>query len=279
MEYPLKLSIVIINYKTVELTEACLKSIFNPQSGFHKLGGEVILIDNASDDGCDEMVKKYPHVKFVSNTTNRGFSGANNQGIDYSRGEYVLLLNSDTECRPNSLAELVKAADELGGRAITAGKLFFPDGSRQDSAFYLPTVRKAFEEYFLGRTGSYFMYQPQVVNPVRVEGAVMACFMIPRAVINKIGYLDEGTFMYFEDVEYCRRASLSAVPIYFVPKAEFVHHHGASSKKIGQEKSYELLKKGSRYYHGAVKYWLLWAILWLGQRIGKTKSPTSRWTL
>jgi len=268
--YQMRLSIIIVNYKTLELTRKCLESIYKyaPKFTF-----EIILIDNASGDNCANMVKEFPLVKYIGNTENRGFSGANNQGIDYSRGEYVLLLNSDTEVKKNALDELVQAAEKYPG-AITAGRLFFPDGSDQDSVFNLPSVTNAIKEYFLKIRSSYFMYRPNTLT--KVECAVMACYMIPRSVINKIGKLDEGTFMYFEDVEYSRRARENHVPIYFVPQAEFIHHHGASSKKIGQNRSYELLKKGSYYYHGFIKYWALWAVLWLGQKIG-SKSPTSRW--
>ncbi len=265
--FPIKLSIVVINYQTVDLTRKCLQSITHT-------GVEVILVDNASGDDCAQMVKEFPEVKFIANKINNGFSGANNQSIDYSRGEYVLLLNSDTEAKTDALQNLVRAADKLGGSTITAGRLFFPDGSDQDSVFNLPTVTGALKEYFFKQKGSYFMFQPTKLT--KVECAVMACFMIPRKVINTIGKLDEGTFMYFEDVEYCRRAKKNHIPVYFVPDAEFMHHHGASSKKIGQAKSYELLKKGSYYYHGALKYWALYVVLWLGQRFG-AKSPTSRW--
>ncbi len=271
-QYPIKLSIIILNYKTVDLTRACLASIFKH---LPKFPIEVILVDNASEDSCAEMVREFPDVKFIANKINAGFSGGNNQGIDYSRGEHILLLNSDTEVKKNSLQELVDATEKLGGEAITAGRLFFPDGSDQDSVSNLPTPMHAFEEYFLGKKGSYFMYRPN--NLTQVECAVMACFLIPRKVINKIGNLDAGTFMYFEDIEYCRRARNNNIPVYFVPQAEFIHHHGASSKKIGQDKSYSLLKQGSYFYHGFINYWLLYAILWLGQKLGRS-TPTSRWT-
>lgn len=274
--FPVKLSVVIINYKTLELTLKCLTSIFDNRSGFSKVTGEVILVDNASDDGIAKRVaKEFPQVKFIGSKKNLGFSGGNNLGIDYSLGEYVLLLNSDTEARPNCFPELINAADGLGGLSIMSGRLFFPDGSDQDSVFNLPTVTGAIKEYFFKAKGSYFMYRPEILT--RVECAVMACFMIPRRVINAIGKLDEGTFMYFEDVEYCRRAKQNYVHIYFVPRAEFIHHHGASSQKIGHDESFALLKKGSAYYHGRFKYALLWMTLWLGQKVGRIQNPKLKW--
>jgi GT2 family glycosyltransferase len=275
--FPLSLSIVIINYKTPELTMSLLKSIFNKNSGFDNNTMEVILIDNASFDGIKELVEKaYPQVKFIGNEVNKGFSGGNNQGIDYSRGENVLLLNSDIEVKQNALSEMIKATKIYPG-SVLAGKLFFPDGSLQDSVFNLPTAWGAFKEYFLGQKGNYFMYTPAGNKPSHVECAVMACYLIPWTVINQVGKLDEGTFMYFEDVEYSRRLKILKIPIYFIPSAEFIHHHGASSKKIGADKSYQLLKKGSLHYHGIANYALLWMILWFGQRLNQNITPKSRW--
>lgn len=265
VKFPIKLSVIVVNFKTLQLTRECLQSLTDC---------EVILVDNSGE--CVDLIKEFPQVKFIINSVNKGFSGANNQGIDYSRGEYVLLLNSDAAARnKHSLKQLVAATDKLGGNVMTAGRLFFPDGSDQDSVYKLPTVWGAIKEYFLGHKGSYFMYRPTKLE--QVDCAVMACLLIPWRVINKIGKLDEGTFMYFEDIEYCRRAKLHHIPVYFVPEAEFIHHHGASSKKIGQDQAYALLKKGSYHYHGFINYWLLYAVLWLGQRFG-TQSPLSRWT-
>ena len=276
--YPVKLSVVIVNYKTVDLTGKLLESIYRHNSDTQKLSFEVIVLDNASDDGCGEMVvSRFPSVKFIQNQVNTGFSGGYNRGIRYSRGEYVLLLNSDIEVLRESLSNIVKLAEEKNGLAVVTGKLLFPDGTTQNSCFHLPSVWGAFQEYFLGRAGSYFMYLPQGPEPSRVDGAVMACFLIPRQVINVVGELEEGTFLYFEDVEYCRRLHWAGIPVYFCPKAEYIHHHGASSKKIGIQKSQEFLRKGSLFYHGRLKYSLLWIVLWLGQKFGRVQTPRSKW--
>ncbi len=181
---------------------------------------------------------------------------------------------------------MIRVEDELKSGAILGGKLVFPDGSEQDSAFNLPTLTGAFKEYFLAQLGSYFMYQPKSLGVVsgppprwiRVEGLVMACFLIPQKVIHKAGLLDEGTFIFFEDIEYARRLKKFNIPIYFVPSAKFIHHHGSSTKRIGQEKANEHLIKASEYYHGRFYYMLLTFVLRLGQKLGRVKTPVSRWT-
>ena len=122
------------------------------------------------------------------------------------------------------------------------------------------------------------MYEPKGDKPTQVEGLVMACYLIPRYIINKVGLLDEGTFIYFEDIEYARRLKKYGVPIYFVPTAKFIHHHGAASKTIGIDKSQELLHAAAIHYHGKLYYLLLTWVLKLGQKLGRVKTPVSRWT-
>lgn len=286
IEYPIKLSICIVSYNTADLTKKLLKSIFANTSGFDQKSMEVIVLDNGSEDNCREIIKEYllasrrsgPKIQYIQNIDNTGFSGGYNKTSKFSRGEYVLLLNADIEVLENSLFEIVKWADHFQGRAVLGGKLIFPDGSDQDSVYHLPTLAGAFKEYFMAEKGSYFMYQPEDDDPVKVEGLVMACFLIPRAIINNVGYLDEGTFIFFEDIEYCRRLKKAGVPIYYLPSARFIHHHGGATKKLGQQKANSLLQKGALHYHGKLYYFLLSWILRLGQKLGRVKTPVSRWT-
>ncbi|TSC85978.1 MAG: Uncharacterized protein G01um10147_1045 [Microgenomates group bacterium Gr01-1014_7] len=274
IEYQVKLSICIVSYNTADLTRKLLESIFRNDAN----GTEVVVLDNGSKDNCKEVIKKFlPKITYIQNTDNTGFSGGYNKAIRFSRGEYILLLNADVEVLKDSLSEMVKWADHFQGNTVLGGKLVFPDGSDQDSVYHLPTLTGAFKEYFLGRKGAYFMYQPRGGAPVKVEGLVMACFLIPRAIINNVGMLDEGTFIFFEDIEYCRRLKKHGVPVYFVPSANFIHHHGGATKKIGQEKAYSLLQEGSKHYHGIFYYLLLSWVLKIGQKLGRVKTPVSRW--
>lgn len=278
-EYPLKLSIGIVNYNTADLTKKLLESIFKKDSGFDPEIMEVIVLDNGLIDPCKDKIKEFlPRIKYLQNNQNEGFSKGYNKTIKFSLGEYYLMLNSDIEVLEGGLLQLVKTEDDLRGNAVLGGKLVFPDLSSQDSAFHLPTLKGAFKEYFLSQEGSYFMYQPSGEKPKRVEGLVMACLMIPKKVLKKVGLLDEGTFIFFEDIEYARRLKEFKIPMYFVPAAKFIHHHGASTKRIGQQKAYQRLKEASRYYHGKIYYTLLSSVLFLGQKFGRVKTPLSRWT-
>ncbi len=280
VEYPLKLSIGIVNYNTADLTEKLLDSIFKTRS--HIVSGntvEVIVVDNGSNDNCREVIKDYlPKIKYLQNKENEGFSKGYNKTIRYCLGEYYLMLNSDVEVLEDGLSEMVRTMDQFKGQAVLGGKLIFPDGSRQDSAFHLPTIWGAFKEYFLAQKGSYFMFEPKGEKPSKVEGLVMACLLIPGKILQKAGLLNEGTFIFFEDIEYCRRLKRLGIPIYFVPSAKFIHHHGASTKKIGQEKATSLLTQSAIKYHGKFYYFLLSLVLKIGQKLGRVKTPISRWT-
>ncbi len=280
IEYPLGLSIIVINYKTTGLILQLLKSVFEGRSGFDKVRGgtEVIVLDNSPDESCKtEVLNAYPNIKFISNKANNGFARGNNQMINFSLGRYILMLNSDIKVKPNSISNLIKAVEGLGDMAIYCGKLLFGNGKPQDSCFMLPTPWHAFEEYFLGRRGRYFMFTPSATSITKVEVAVMACFLIPNRVINEIGIVEEATIMYFEDIDYCRRAKANNIPVYYVPTAEFIHFHGQASKKAGLSVSNERLVKAAKWYHGVFQYFLVTAVLWAGQKFGRVTAPSSGW--
>ncbi len=279
IEYPIKLSIGIVNYNTADLTKKLVESIFKKDSGFDPNIMEIIVLDNGLIDPAKDHIKEYlPKIKYLRNEENQGFTKGYNKTIRYSLGEYYLMLNSDIEVLAGGIKELIKWADYYRGQAVLGGKLVFPDGSSQDSAFHLPTITGAFKEYFLKQAGAYFMFQPASEKPSKVEGMVMACLLIPKKILNKIGLLDEGTFIFFEDIEYARRLKQNNIPLNFVPTAKFIHHHGASTKKIGTEKAYELLTHGAKHYHGKFYYFLLSLVLKVGQKLGRVQTPISRWT-
>lgn len=292
-EYPLKLSIGIVNYNTADLTGKLLESIFKKESGFDPRIMEIIVLDNGRTDPCKDKIRDFlPRIKYLQNPENEGFSRGYNRTIRFSLGEYYLMLNSDIELLPGGLTELIKVEDQFHGTVVLGGKLVFPDLSSQNSAFHLPAVSGAFKEYFLAQKGSYFMFDPTVhpggekmrlhprggAGAIKVEGLAMACFFIPKKILNYAGLLDETKFIFFEDIEYCKRLRNFGILIYFVPSAKFIHHHGASTKKIGLEKANKLLIESSRKYHGSFYYFFLTWILRLGQKFGRIKTPVSRWT-
>lgn len=266
--WPIELSVAIVNYKTKDLIKQLLKSIYKG----NRLT-EVVVLDNGSNDGCGEMIRKeFPQTIFIQSYTNLGFSGGYNQAINACRGKYVLMLNSDIEVRPGALRSLITTEKQLGGEVVLSGKLILPDGSTQKSAFHLPTISGAIKEYFLQKRDAFFSYlpdTPDIVTAQKIDGAVMACLLIPRMVLNKVGLLSEETKLYYEDVDYCKRLKVKGVPLFYVPTAVFDHHHGASSKKIGTIEARNRLILASKWYHGIIYYSILRFVLWLGQKYDK----------
>ena len=274
-KYPIRLSILVSDYKTSDLTKNLLKSVYKKGSGFDPKQDEVIVLDNATDDDFESVMKLYPQVRYIRNAINKGFVGGYNRLMEYGRGELLFMLNSDIEVKDNALETLVKTSKKYDDENVLSGQLLFPDGRPQDSCFMLPTIVGALKQYFLNIRGSYFMYRPEVDKPTKVEGAEMANFLIPAKVINKIGYLNRKLFMYFEDIDYCRRLKKAGIPLYYLPDSKFFHHHGATAKRIGKKIINPQLIASSKIYHGKLNYALITAALWLGQKWNKSATPPS----
>lgn len=266
-----RLSILISDYRTPGLTDRLLFSIFSAKSGFNPKLDEVIVVNDGLERnrGLDKVLSKYKTVIYLKNSSNMGFVGSYNKLIKASRGELILLLNSDIEVKPGALTTLVNISNHFHNKVALAGKLLLSDGRIQDSVFALPTIWGVVHEYFFNKKYSFSMYHPAGDTPVRVEVAVMACYLIPRSIINEVGLLNPKLFMYFEDVDYARRLNKAGVPLYYCPQAEFIHHHGASAHELGDDRANKQLIASAKIYHGRPYYYLLTAALWLGQKFQK----------
>lgn len=267
----IKLSIIIVSYNTRDLTLSCLDSI--GKSGF-KGTIEIVVVDNGSKDGSQNAIKGFEfsdndvQLRLIENDSNLGFAKANNQGIKKSKGENILLLNSDTKVLPDSLRKLVGFVSKNDKIGIVGPRLLNPDKSVQDSVYRLPTVTRAVKQYWLGKMGLLEKHHPKSKKPVQVEAVVGAAFLIPRRVVEKIGLLDERYFMYYEDLDYCRRVMKAGLMVYYLPSAEVIHYHGASGKKIKEdENQWKRLIPSSKTYHGFVDHYLIFSIIWVSQKV------------
>jgi len=277
------LSIIIVSYNTAELLRRCLNSlkseIRNPKSEI-----EIAVVDNGSSDGSVEVVKDFIdrnsrqfakirddscEIRLIENKENLGFSKAVNQGIKVAGGETILLLNSDTQIRPKALERLLEFEEKVRP-AIIGARLLNPDGSVQPSVFHLPTIGGAVKEYWFGRKGEFSKYAPAGSEPVVVEAVVGGAMLISKGVIDKIGLLDERYFMYFEDLDFCRRAAKSGFKVWYLPSAEIIHEHGASGRDLMDPKDqWTRLIPSSKTYHGAFRHYLVSFIIWIGQKTRK----------
>lgn len=255
------ISIIVVGYKSENTIIPFLDSIKKSRDTLVK---EVIVVDNYPSDRCAELAQKHSlHPKVLINTENVGFSKAVNWGIKESKGKYVLLLNPDTRIKGSTLTLLYNFAENHPVLGAVAPKLLYNDGKIQPSCYKLPTITNAIKQYFLGCKNCFNKYYPG--NKItKVDVAVMAAFLIPKTTINQVGSLDERFFLYYEDIEYCRRLHQYKLPVYYFPNAQVMHTHGASGSFSSHLSS--PLAKSAIIYHGKVKSDLLNAVLWAGQK-------------
>ena len=220
-------------------------------------------MDNASSDGSVEMVEaEFPGVHLVANVQNPGFPAANNQGIALAQGRHVLLLNPDTEVVGDALETMVAFADEHPGVGVVGPQLLNPDGSVQSSRRRFPTLATAFFEStwlqpcaprrLLDRY--YVLDQPDdaILDVDWVQGAAL---MARREAIDQVGPMDEGFFMYSEELEWCRRFREAGWRVVYLPTAQVVHHAGKSSEQVLSARHVHFQTSKVRYfrrYHGRV---------------------------
>jgi GT2 family glycosyltransferase len=234
----MKLSVIIVNYNVRYFLEQCLYSVFKAAQNI-KL--EVFVVDNNSVDRSVEMVReKFPQVKLIVNKENTGFSRANNQAIRQSTGEYVLLLNPDTVVEEDTFVKILDFMDNhpdaggLGVKMLDGKGNFLPESKRglptPEVAFYkivglsalFPNSQR-FARYHLGYLDKDKIHQVEILS-----GAFM---LLRRKVLDKIGLLDEGFFMYGEDIDLSYRIIKAGYKNYYFPETRIIHYKGESTKK------------------------------------------------
>lgn len=265
----LDLSIVVVNWNVRELLKQCLRSVLAAKrpSG---LATEVIVIDNASSDGSVEMVRdEFPQVRLIANNENLGFTGGNNQGIVESQGRDVLLLNPDTEVLGDALAKMVYYMDAHPDVGALGPMLLNPDGSVQSSRRGFPTLATALLEstvfqWELSKDNQilrryYVLNRPD--NEVQeVDWVTGACILMRREAIEEVGLLDEGFFMYSEELDWCSRAKERGWKVIYLPTAKVVHYGGKSSEQVVPFRHIQFQRSKIRYFrkhHGRLSAWIL----------------------
>jgi GT2 family glycosyltransferase len=267
----MELSIIIPSFNTQKVLGDCLNSIAKFTDSKET---EIIVVDNGSIDGSKEFLEKLSREKEISavlSDTNLGFSKAVNLGIKKSSGEYVLIFNSDIIVQANSISLLLNFAKNNSTVGIVGGRLLNTDKSPQPSVFHFPSIIGAVKEYWLGQKGEYEKYLPKENDPARVDAIVGAVMLVSRKVLNRVGFLDEKYFMYFEDLDLCRRTIKAGYHNYYLPKAEFIHYHGLSGKNISANTSMWLVES-SKKYNGLTKYLLITLIIRISQIVKKLLS-------
>lgn len=284
----MKLSIIIVSYKVKEKLRENLLTLFASERNFDL---EVFVVDNHSQDGTAEMVRtEFSRVKMIANPQNMGFAYANNQILKEVTGDYILLLNPDMKLRPDTLQKMITWMEQSTA-SIASCKLYneqgelikhvrrFPKLSDQLAvALKLPHLfPRILDKYIVAD----FDYQvAQQVDSVR--GGFM---MIKKTAFEQLGLFDERFFLWFEEVDYCRRAKEKNIQVWYTPIAECLDYVGQSFKQVPTGTTQKYFQNSMLAYF---KKWhapsqiilaLAWPIgrflAWLGELVGFQKRNRS----
>jgi GT2 family glycosyltransferase len=223
------LSVVIVNWNTKDLLKNCLGSVY---STVHNLTLEIIVVDNASSDGSQEMLENdFPQAIRICNRENRGFGAANNQAFAVMKGKYALLLNSDAVLTPNAVNKLWSFCEANKRAAIVCGQLLNADGSKQNSVASFPglltlAANTSILEYLFPQQFPSKRYQHD--QPLQVDSAIGACMMIRKKALDETGFFDERYFFFFEETDLAYALHRAGWKTYHVPDAYIYHLQGQS---------------------------------------------------
>ena len=208
---------------------------------------EVVVLDNASDDGSVEAVReRFPDVRVIEQPFRAGFGANHNRVIRETEGRYVLLLSHDAELEPGALGRLVAFAEAHRRAAAVAPRLRYPDGRPQANAWRFPTpAAAALGTLTLARAG---VVQSDGEEPRRVDWAMAAALLLRRAALDDVGLFDEGYFMYSEETDLCRRLALAGWEAWLLPAAVVVHHDSALRGELSRERIAEEWRSRHRYW-------------------------------
>jgi GT2 family glycosyltransferase len=264
-----KVSVIIVSWNTREMTLECLASVFQ---NIGRLDAEVIVVDNASEDRTSaEIARQYPAVRVIENSSNRGFAAANNQAIRVARGEYFLLLNSDTLVRGSTIAASVEYMDERPGVGAMGCRVVNPDGTLQVSCSQEPGLlnialmtcgadRLPWPRWLGRYQMRHWNRQGEKEVPV-----ISGCFMlVRRSAVEEVGMLDESFFFFGEETDWCMRLRARGWGVRFAPVGEIVHYGSASAVKLREGRSVLLTKalcRLQRKHRGMLAAVGMWTLL------------------
>ncbi|MBZ6075880.1 glycosyltransferase family 2 protein [Microvirga puerhi] len=232
-----KVSIIIVNYRTADLTIECVKSIL--AADIKNILIEIIILDNASQDGSYErLASLFPTLAVVALEKNVGFAAGNNRGVEIATGEYVLFLNPDTVVKPGAIEALYAFAKRRPEAGAWGGRTLFADGSLNPTSVSAFVTMRSILYRAVGLSA--LLKKSPTFNPETYPGwqrdterkvdILFFCFVLVRADIwRKLGGFDERFFMFCEDDDICWRMQRVGLDRLFSPEACIIHYGGAST--------------------------------------------------
>ena len=240
-------SIIIVNYNTKQLTSNCIKSVIEKTQ---EISYEIILVDNASNDGSKELFENDPRIIYIYSKYNGGFGYGNNLGMKIAKGQYFLLLNSDTLLVNNAVKEFHEFAESQNQKQVYGCYLLNDKGDYGSSSFFFPafTIKDFLKRFFIKQPKENINLR--VKNVEAISGADM---FFHREIYDKIGGFDEHIFLYGEEGEWQYRMLKAGYPCCIIPQPQIVHLEGQSMKMspskmaIKWKSHFYILKKHMRY--------------------------------
>jgi GT2 family glycosyltransferase len=261
-----EVSIVIVNWNAKQLLRGCLCSIALQTRITH----EIIVVDNASSDGSADMVRsEFPNVALIANSDNKGFASANNQGIAIAQGRYVLLLNPDTLILDGAIDKTVTFADARPGIGCVGCQVLEDEHTIQPTCFGFPSPLNTLlavsqlatlfpRSRIFGRQWMGWWNRTTEREVDVVSGMYM---LIPRAVIEDIGPMDDDYFVYAEEADWCYRMARRGYARVFTPCARIIHRGGGGqSTRLMSVRMYVQLQKSVLIYHRKNLGFAAWAV-------------------
>lgn len=254
-----EISIIIVSWNVRDLLIACLRSLSQHVRTPH----EIIVVDNHSSDGTVELLRRdWPEVIVIANNDNSGFARANNQGWQKSSGRYVCFLNPDTEATADPFASMIAYLRQHPKTGAIGPRLLNSDGSHQLSVRQFPEFSDQalvlLKLRWLGKilpTLRRYQFPPSATSevPVAVDQIMGACMVMPRTVLADGGSFDEAYWIWFEEVDLCRRLKTKGYDVIYFPTSQIIHHGGQSFvQHVSVMKHLWLMKSLGRY---AGKFW------------------------
>lgn len=239
-----RLSVIVVSMGRDELLDACIASITEHVHIPH----EIIVVNNSP---LKLGLLDAPGLNCLEAGRNLGFARAVNWGIRESRGDLILLFNPDARFTGDAVSGMVEFLETHPRAGIVGPQLVFPDGTLQNSVDLIPNLatellNKSLLKILLPR--AYPSKRSGFRDPVEVPSVIGACMMIRRPVIDKVGLLDEGFFLYLEETDFCRRASLAGFEVWHLPGITVDHHQGVSAKKFDAQRKVEYLRSVHRFF-------------------------------
>ncbi len=261
------ISVCIVSYNTRALLEKCLRALERADAASAL---DLVVADNASRDGSAEMLaQQFPRVRLIRNAQNLDYTRAMNQCLKLARGEWLLLLNPDTEPQPDALRELQRALERHADWGAAGARLEFADGSLQRTGARFPTLLYLMYEA-LGvnarvphnRERAKYLYADWDRATGRAVDALSgACLMVRRAVLEQVGLLDERFVMYAEEVDWCKRMAARGWRVGYVPTARVLHHAEQSARQIPDARRNALYENSTveytrKYFGAPAAFWI-----------------------